>query len=169
MDMKRILIIGSPGSGKSTLAKQISKITQYPVLHLDRIFHIDNQNHITSEEMIERIRDFVRNNKTFIIDGNYGKTMEFRMGFSDTVIFYDIDTDTCLKNVIERTNKNIIRDDIAPGFDNSILDEEFIEYVRTFRENKRPQIMDLLNQFQGTIIRLENYEDTKRFLEQIHK
>ena len=35
----KIMIIGSSGSGKSTFAREIGKITSYPILHLDKVFH----------------------------------------------------------------------------------------------------------------------------------
>ncbi|MDB1939910.1 isopentenyl transferase family protein [Clostridium tertium] len=36
--MNRIIIIGCGGSGKSTLARNLSKKTNLPVVHLDKIF-----------------------------------------------------------------------------------------------------------------------------------
>ena len=150
--MKRILIIGCPGSGKSTLAKRISKKLNYPLLHLDRIFHIDNYNQISREELISKILYFIKNNNNFIIDGNYSGTLELRMKYADTILFFNIKTDICLTNVISRIKDGKLRDDIAPGFDNSIYHQEFIDYVKNFNKDKLPHLKKLLSNFNGTII-----------------
>jgi len=165
--MKKILIIGSPGSGKSTLAKKMSKIMGYPILHLDRIYHIDNYSHISRDELLEQISRFVADKETFIIDGNYTATLEYRLNYADTVILFDIDTDTCLKNVIARILDNNPRDDIAPGFDNSIYHQDFIDYVKTFQDEKLPLIETILGEYTGRIIRLSSYFEVDNFLEEV--
>ncbi|MBN2541159.1 MAG: AAA family ATPase [Bacilli bacterium] len=165
--MDRILIIGSPGSGKSTLAKQLAKKTGIALLHLDQIFHIDNYNHISREELKKKIERFISENDRFIIDGNYSGTLPFRLGFSDTVILFNLDTSTCLNNVLRRIKDNLPRDDIASGFDNSILHEDFIEYVKHFRTERLPYIRELLKDFPGEIIQLDSYQDVDRFLKSI--
>ena len=65
--MKKIMIIGSPGSGKSTLSRKLKEILGIPVLHLDYIYHIDNNNQISREELKSTIKEFVTNNESFII------------------------------------------------------------------------------------------------------
>ena len=165
--MKRILIVGCPGSGKSTLAKWLSKALGYPILHLDYIFHIDNYNQITREELKDKISDFVQQNDCFIIDGNYQGTLAFRMQFADTILFLDFPTETCLENVYSRTKPGIDRDDIAPGFDNSIIDPEFIEYVKNFHTNKLPKLHSALADFEGKIIIFRRYDEIDEFIKKI--
>ena len=43
--MSKIIVIGCPGSGKSTMTFKMCVKLNYPVLHLDKIYHIDNNNH----------------------------------------------------------------------------------------------------------------------------
>lgn len=157
--MNRILIIGCPGSGKSTLAKKLSQILNLPLLHLDRIYHIDNYHQIPRSELITLIQQFIANHDSFIIDGNYSATLELRMKHADTIIFFDIPTDICLKNVLARIQSGEARDDIAPGFDNSILHEDFIEYVRDFKTIRQPYIEQMISKFDGKIIRITNYSE----------
>lgn len=139
--MEKILIIGSPGSGKSTLAKHLSKKIHYPVLHLDRIFHIDNTHQRSREELKAKIKQFMDIHDRYIIDGNYGGTLAYRMSYADTVIIMDIPVETCLKNIEKRRLSGEKRFDIASGFDNSIRDDTFVDYVRTFKEAHFPLIM----------------------------
>jgi adenylate kinase family enzyme len=139
--------VGSPGSGKSTLSKMLSQKLGYPILHLDKIYHIDNKNSISKEELKDRIAKFVETNEFFLIDGNYGSTMEYRMQFVDTVIILDINTNICLENIEKRRLSNELRSDMAEGFDNSTFDDEFIEFVKSFRNNNLPKIKLLLSKY----------------------
>lgn len=41
-DYKKILIIGCGGCGKSTLAKQMGKLFDIPVVHLDKLYWLPN-------------------------------------------------------------------------------------------------------------------------------
>lgn len=162
--MKKIIVIGSPGSGKSTLAKRLAKITGFPLLHIDRIYHIDNYNHISRDELLDRITNFITGKEAFIIDGNYSNTLSYRLEVADTVILFDLDTDICLDNVIHRVEGGLPRDDIAPGFDNSILDADFVEYVRSFRQERLPRIEALLAEYPVAVIRIQSHADADLFL-----
>ncbi len=163
--MNKILIVGCPGSGKSTLAKTLGKKLNYPILHLDVIFHIDNTQQISRDELKRKIIDFIKKNDNFIIDGNYQGTLEYRMKFADTILFLDFPTEVCLHNVISRTKSNIIRDDIAKGFDNSIIDPDFIEYVTNFSKTKLPKLHSSLANFTGKVIRFRTYQEIETFLD----
>ena len=167
--MKRILVIGCPGSGKSTFSKSLSKILKYPILHLDRIFHIDNKNQISRDLLKSKIKAFIDNNIKFIIDGNYSNTLKYRLKSADTVIYFNIDLEICINNAIKRCNNNQARDDIAPGFDNSIVDPEFIKYIRNFNIDSKPNIEKILSNFKGDVIRLDNYQQVDLYLKNITK
>lgn len=163
--MKKIMIIGCPGSGKSRLSKLLGKKLNVPVLHLDYIYHIDNFKQISRDELKEMVSVFTSSNDKFIIDGNYNGTMAWRTQFCDTVILLDIETEICVQNVISRMEE-VSRDDMAPDFDNSIMDDNFIEFVRNFKNDKLPEIKALLDSKKITQIILKNYEDIQNFIDQ---
>ncbi|MDG4981772.1 hypothetical protein OGZ39_08880 [Lactococcus lactis] len=54
----KIMIIGSSGSGKSTFARELGKITNYPILHLDKVFH-KYPSEIAREKLREATRIFI--------------------------------------------------------------------------------------------------------------
>jgi len=163
--MKKIMVIGCPGSGKSTFSKLLGDKLDTKVLHLDYIYHIDNFKHISKDEFKEMITSFVTFNDKFIIDGNYGSTMEWRMQFCDTVVLLDIETEICLKNVLLRMEEGL-REDMAPGFDNSVLDENFIEFVKNFKTDKFPKIVDLLSKNEDVEkVVLHNYLEMEEFIQ----
>ncbi len=165
--MEKILVIGCPGSGKSYLSRELKLIFDYPILHLDYIYHIDNEHQISKEELREKIKEFVESNQQFIIDGNYTGTLEYRLQYADTVILYMIDTDICINNAIKRM-KEPRRNDMAPGFDNSVMDDDFLEYIKRFNIELLPRIEEILRDNPDKhIIRLRSYEEKEQFLESL--
>src|SRR5476649_1415177 len=86
--MEKIAIIGSPGSGKSTLARDLGGILVLPVVHLDRVYHRTDGTTMPNDEMDKFQRDLVSTEK-WIVDGNYRRTFDIRLGSADTVIFLD--------------------------------------------------------------------------------
>jgi adenylate kinase family enzyme len=165
--MKKILVIGCPGSGKSTLSKELQKILGFDILHLDYIYHIDNDNQISRDELKMKINEFTEQRESYIIDGNYSGTLEMRLKSADTVFFYMIDSQTCVSNAIKRLSEPH-RDDMAPGFDNSKMDDDFLDYIRDFNTMSIPRIEKILNEFDHIeVIRLYSYEDANNVLESL--
>ncbi len=163
--MARIIIIGCPGSGKSTMTFKLKDKLNYPVLHLDQIYHIDNENHITREELVAKVEEFANTHENWIIDGNYVSTVEQRVKLADTIVLLDSDTELCVNNAIGRTKKERGAD-MAEGFDNSKIKDEFIEFIKNFKQNTLPRIMAVLENYKDkNIVILKNYEEVDRFIE----
>lgn len=81
--MKKIIVIGPGGSGKSYFSKELSKILDIPVYHLDNIFWNKDKTHISREEFDLKLNEILK--ESFIIDGDYSRTYEIRMKNSDTI------------------------------------------------------------------------------------
>ncbi len=165
--MNRILVIGCPGSGKSTFSKRLAKQLNHPLLHLDRIYHIDNNHQVSRDVFKEKIVQFIKENKTFIIDGNYSGTFAYRLQYADHVFYFDIPTKICLKNVIKRTKSKCPRTDMAPGFDDSIMDEDFIDYIKSFNRKIKPINDEILKNFNGSITKFNNYNQVEEFFKNL--
>lgn len=100
--MKKIAIIGSGGSGKSTLALKLGQIRQLPVFHLDALNW--NPGWVpTPKEEWNRLMEELVLQKEWIIDGNYGGTMNVRLREADTIIYLDYPTYISLYRAIKRT------------------------------------------------------------------
>ena len=102
--MKRVIVIGCPGSGKTTFAEKLNKITELPLYSLDAIWHKSDKTHIQREEFDRRISEILAADE-WIIDGNYGRTVEMRRKECDTVFLFDLPTEVCLQGARDRIGK----------------------------------------------------------------
>ncbi len=140
--MKRIMIIGCPGSGKSTFARALREKTGLPLHYLDMMYWNPDRTTKPKEEFRAALRETVALPK-WIIDGNYGSTLELRMEACDTVIFLDYPVEVCIAGVEERRGKP--RADM-PWVETE-PDLEFIEFVRKYNEESRPRVIELLRKY----------------------
>ena len=141
--MKKVIIIGCPGSGKSTFARKLKTVTGLPLYHLDMMFWNEDRTTVPKEIFIERLKNAMKNDE-WIIDGNYGSSMEMRLKECDTVFFLDYPTEVCLEGIENRKGKP--RSDM-PCSDGEEPDEEFIKFVRTYNSENRPGVISLLNKY----------------------
>ncbi len=139
--MKKVLVIGCPGSGKSTFARRLHERTGLPLIHLDNLYWRADRTHLTHEEFDEAL-DFAMTGPEWIIDGNYGRTMERRLHACDTVFFLDMDEETCLAGIRERVGRP--HPDLP--WTETTLDPEFEGWVRSYRAEQRPKVLFLLEQ-----------------------
>ena len=102
--MKKIIVIGCPGSGKSTFARALHDKTGIPLYHLDMMYWNADKTTIEKSVFLERLSAVLEKDE-WIIDGNYGSTMELRMAACDTVIFLDYPIEICLDGIKERRGK----------------------------------------------------------------
>jgi adenylate kinase family enzyme len=87
--MRRIMVIGSGGAGKSIFSRRLGDVLGIEVIHLDRLHWKPGWAETPKGEWAELVGQLVRGDE-WIIDGNYGGTLEVRLGACDTVIFLDL-------------------------------------------------------------------------------
>jgi len=127
--MKKVAIIGSSGSGKSTFARRLGSATNLEVIHLDRIHWLPNWTETPKDEWRQKNLEIVQK-KSWIIDGNYGGTMEIRLDAADTIIFLDMPRTICVYRILKRVAlyRPGARPDLADGCDEK-FDWEFVKWV----------------------------------------
>ncbi len=161
--MKRILIIGSPGSGKSTLARKLGERLGLEVIHLDRHFWNAGWVHVTFPRWIELVGELVQGD-TWIVEGNYARTLDIRLRRADGVIWLDFPTPICLYRCLSRVVKGHGRErpDMAEGCIEKFR-WEFIHYVYTFRKRERPIVEAFLqvNGSQVPLLHLKHPQEVK--------
>lgn len=164
--MNKIIVIGCPGSGKSTFARALHEITGIPIYYLDMMHWNADRTYGTREELIAKQREIFPRPR-WIIDGNYGSTMELRLAACDTVFLLDYPTEVCLEGIHQRAGKP--RQDM-PWVENAEHpDEEFLEFVRRYNELERPKVMMRLQKYNDkTIYVLKNRKDADHFLKTLY-
>ena len=99
--MRRVAIIGSGGAGKSRLARQLGEATRLPVIHLDSLFWRPGWTETPKDVWRRTVEDLVKGDE-WILDGNFGGTMEIRLAAADTIIFLDFPRVLCTYRAIKR-------------------------------------------------------------------
>jgi len=165
--MNRIAIIGSGGSGKSTLAVELGKALNLPVYHLDKLFW--NSGWVeTEKDKWEEIQRGICSKPKWVIDGNYGGTMDVRLTSCDAVVFLDLPRLLCIFRTIKRALRfrNTTRPDLAEGCPER-LTGEFIRWMWDYPKVRRPKILDKLECLRSSkkVIVLDSRKAVRRFLE----
>ena len=162
--MKRIMVIGCPGSGKSTFSRELHSKTCIPLYHLDMLHWNADRTTVEKRVFLERLSNVLEKDE-WIIDGNYGSTMELRMQRCDTILFLDYPLDVCLDGISKRKGKP--RNDI-PWKEPEEDDEEFIRFIKNYNSESRPQVMALLEKYSyKDIIILKSRNEASVFLSKI--
>ena len=87
--MNKIIVVGTTGSGKSTLCKRLESQLDYKYFQLDQLFWKTNWSGSTDEDFFPKVEAIIQENENWIIDGNYGRTMDITWPKADTVIWID--------------------------------------------------------------------------------
>lgn len=165
--MKKIIVIGCPGSGKSTFSRSLQKVIKIPLFHLDLLYWNADRTIVEESIFHQRINEIIQKDE-WIIDGNYGSTMELRLQECDTVFFLDYPLEVCLNGIRERKGK--IRSDMPWQEKEDEEDIEFNNFVKNFNMQNRPKIIELLKKYSYKEIHIfKNRKEADEFIYQLEK
>jgi adenylate kinase family enzyme len=169
--MKRVIVIGSGGAGKSTFARKLAGVTGLPLIHLDRLYWRPGWIETPRDEWERIVRETVAGDE-WIIDGNFGGTMEIRLGACDTVVLLDVPRFTCIRRAIKRRVTHIgrSRPDMADGC-NEKIDFEYLLWLWRFPNASLRELERRLAGVEGRvrIVRLRSDRETEEFLANARK
>ena len=154
--MKRVIVIGCPGSGKTTFAEKLNKITGLPLYYLDAIWHKPDKTHIPREEFDRRLSEIFAADE-WIIDGNYGRTVEMRLKECDTVFLFDLPANRLGKKRYE-----------MPWIEKE-LDPEFETYIKGFASDSLPRLYELIEKYgmEKQVVIFKSRKEADDFLKKI--
>ena len=103
----------------------------------------------------------------WIMDGNYGGTLDLRLSACDTVVFLDLPRRITIPRVIGRwlRHRGVTRPDMAPGCPDR-LTLEFLAWIWNYPRRRRPQILRKLRDLgeDGAVYVLRSKGDVRSFL-----
>ncbi|MEM9161281.1 MAG: DNA topology modulation protein [Verrucomicrobiota bacterium] len=169
--MNRVMIIGSGGAGKSTLAKKIETITKLPLVHLDQYFWLPGWKERPTDEW-RSLQETLCAEPRWIIDGNYGGTMDLRLAAADTIIFLDANRWLCLYRVLLRTIKHLGR--ARPDMPKDCPERftyQFLSYIFNYPRTRRLKILNTLESLPDTkeVLVLKSKVDISNYLASLDK
>ncbi|PYI91788.1 MAG: AAA family ATPase [Verrucomicrobia bacterium] len=142
--MQKILLIGSGGSGKSTLAARIAARTGLPLIHLDALFWKPGWKETPREEWKQIVVELLQRD-SWVMDGNYGGTLDVRLAACDGVVFLDFPPAVCLWRLLKRRVQfhYRARPDMPTGCAER-LSWSFLRWIWSYRRDRRPRILQKL-------------------------
>lgn len=149
--MDRIAVIGCGGSGKSTTARQLARLLDLPLVHLDALYYDEHWAPLPGVEFAARQEKLVAGDR-WIIEGNYAGTLPSRLAAADTVIFLDLPAATCLWGIAQRRWRYRGGQHRSDGVYDRIT-WDFVRYILGYRRTTRPRVRGLLQEH-GPHVRL---------------
>lgn len=160
--MDKVIVIGCPGSGKSTFSRALGEQTGLPLFHLDNLYWKADKTTLPKPLFRQALEEILKQER-WIIDGNYGSTLEMRMQACDTVFFLDYPTAVCLQGVSSRKGKH--RSDMPWIEQAGEEDGEFLAFIKDYRRVSRPVVLALLRKYEEkAIVVFKNREEAAAYL-----
>lgn len=162
--MERVLVIGCAGVGKTHFSKALAARTGLPLVHLDRHFWRAGWVAPEAEAWRQRV-DALTAEPRWIMDGNYGGTLERRLPRADTVFFLDLPRRLSLFRVLRRTlrHRGRVRPDLAEGCPER-FDLAFLRYIWNYRAAHRPHVLARLADFEGALVTFRTRREIEAYL-----
>lgn len=167
---KRIIVIGSPGSGKSTFSRKLAEIIGIPLIHLDKEFWNYGWVETPREEWVKKQGSYISDDE-WIIDGNYGGTLDIRIEKADTIICFRLSRVVCILRYFKRviTNINKIRPDMPEGCP-EYFDFEFMKYIWNFPKASGKRNLERLQRNKDKhIIVFKKRNEASKFIRGLNK
>ncbi len=162
----KILVIGSGGSGKTTFARRLAARTGLPLIHLDALYWRPGWEPTPADEWRTTVEALVRRD-AWIMDGNYGGTLDIRLEACDAVVFLDIPRLVCLWRVLKRRLRygGQVRAELPVGCLER-LSWEFLQWIWTYPARRRGAMLQRLDQLRDRkrVFILRSSGDMQRFL-----
>lgn len=140
-----MMIVGCCGAGKSTLSRKLGELLSIELIHLDQLFWNPNWVKTPPPEWATKV-ETVAAKENWIIDGNYGGTMDIRIKRATHIVLLDFPRWLCMYRVVKRILKNHgqVRPDMPAGC-RERFDLEFLHYVYHYKRTRVPGIQKKIN------------------------
>jgi adenylate kinase family enzyme len=116
------------------------------------------------KELRDRLNAIVATDR-WLIEGNYGSTLQLRLPRADAVIYLDFPIRLCLWRLLRRIlrHRGTTRPDMTEGCPER-FDLEFFRYVLFWNRGPRPRTEQALKGYESKVIRLNGPKALKDWL-----
>lgn len=164
----KIAVIGYSGAGKSTFSAQMGDKYGCPVLYLDTVNFLPGWEERDGDEGRKLVREFMKTNSSWVIDGNYERFYQKRrLAEADRIYFFDFPRYVCFYQAFRRflTFRNKCRDSMAEGCEEK-LDLEFMKWILwDGRTRKRRRHYEAIGKkYKQKTVRLKNRRQVEQAL-----
>jgi adenylate kinase family enzyme len=166
----KVLILGCCGAGKSTFASKLHTLVDIPLIHLDQEYWRGSWEPTPDKEWESKVKMLIKR-PSWIMDGNYGRTIDIRIKEADTIIFLKYSTLKCMFRVLKRIWQyhGKSRPDM-PEQCRERFNLPFLHYVAVFNLVKTPKLIAKLNALPDKNIYIfKNDLDADQFLININR
>ena len=167
--MRRILVIGSGGAGKSMVSARLGERLGLPVIHLDAHYWQPAWVEPPKAVWEQTVRRLL-SGEAWVMDGNYGGTLDLRLAAADTVVFLDLPRWRCLGRVLRRRVRfhGRSRPDMAPGCSER-LTSSFVRWIWNYPRDRRPRLLIKLRALEQEkcVVVLRSPGEVRRFLRRL--
>jgi adenylate kinase family enzyme len=177
--MRRINVIGTSGSGKSTFSRRLSDKLNYPYLEMDKMFWKENWVESSNEEFFSKLKHHV-SQSTWVLDGNYNKTISIKWAEVDTIIWIDYSFTRTVYQAIKRaTIRSITKQELWEGTGNvetirkSFFSKQSIILwtLKTYKKNRisYQALFNNVNYKHINFVRLTSPKMATKFLNELNR
>lgn len=169
--MRKVAVIGCGGAGKSTFSRILSEVLNISVYHLDKLNWKPGWVPTPKDEWNNLMNSLV-SKEEWIIDGNYGRTLDIRLKNADTIVFLNMPMYLCIYRIVKRRfmYNGKSRPDMNEGCPEK-LDISFIKWVWGYNKNQKPIILEKLNKLskEKNVIILNSSSEVDKFIYDLKK
>lgn len=173
-NIKRINVIGTSGAGKSTFCKRLAQGLNYPYIEMDKIFWEPNWKWPSDEKFFSKLKSAL-NQETWVLDGNYTRTVPIKWEKVDLIIWLDYSFPRTLIQAIKRAIlRSLTKEELWEGtgnresFRKSFLSKESIIWwtITTHKKNRLKYESYLVDPKFSHLkfIRLRSHAEAEKFL-----
>ena len=137
-------LVGHNGAGKSTLARRLGAATGLPVVHLDGLYWQPGWVAMERAAWRRTVENEIAKD-AWIIDGNFGSSLELRLSRAQAAVYLDYSRAVCLAGVLRRvwTTHGRVRPDMGAGCPER-FDLSFLRWVWDFPKRDGTHVKALL-------------------------
>ena len=168
--MRRVAVVGCGGSGKSWLSRELGRLLDLPVIHLDAHYWRPGWVEPPHAEW-EAVQSRLVAGDAWVMDGNYHSTLHLRTARADTVLFLDRSRWACLWGVLSRWARLRGTEHAAPGC-RERLNVPFLRWIWHFPRRTRPILLSACDAFEsvgGRVIVLRTRRTAAEYLASVRR